>query len=234
MPTAFARLTCVQSRSRRLGCALISILGGSFFASFARCLISRSIQTEKPNLVFLDVMMPKLSGFDVCERAKKTMGLTDVHIILLTAKGQEFDRQRGQEVGADLYMTKPFDPDALLQKARDVLGPARRGAQLGEAVAQERQVDGEDVEAVVKVLAELVLLDHLLEVALLVAQHFPLLAPRLAHNIVAQLDRVVVLASFQERTVAISLRVERRARAIGAITLGVVLREAVVQDAPYK
>lgn len=81
-----------------------------------------TIQSERPNLVFLDVMMPKLSGFDVCERAKKTLGLTDVHIILLTAKGQEFDRQRGMDVGADLYMTKPFDPDALLDKAREVLG----------------------------------------------------------------------------------------------------------------
>jgi DNA-binding response OmpR family regulator len=81
-----------------------------------------AIQAEKPNLVFLDVMMPKLSGFDVCERTKKTPGLEGVHVILLTAKGQEFDRQRGQDVGADLYMTKPFDPDALLQKARDVLG----------------------------------------------------------------------------------------------------------------
>ena len=81
-----------------------------------------AIQESKPNLVFLDVMMPKLSGFDVCSRAKKSLGLTDVYIVLLTAKGQEFDRQRGQEVGADLYMTKPFDPDALLQKARSVLG----------------------------------------------------------------------------------------------------------------
>jgi two-component system, OmpR family, alkaline phosphatase synthesis response regulator PhoP len=81
-----------------------------------------SIQSLRPNLVFLDVMMPKLSGFDVCERAKKTLGLSDVFIVLLTAKGQEFDRQRGVEVGADLYMTKPFDPDALLSKARDVLG----------------------------------------------------------------------------------------------------------------
>ena len=81
-----------------------------------------AIQAEAPNLVFLDVMMPKLSGFDVCERTKKTLGLKDVYIVLLTAKGQEFDRQRGQDVGADLYMTKPFDPDALLQKARDVLG----------------------------------------------------------------------------------------------------------------
>lgn len=81
-----------------------------------------AIEASKPNLVFLDVMMPKLSGFDVCSRTKKTLGLTDVYIVLLTAKGQEFDRQKGQEVGADLYMTKPFDPDALLQKARDVLG----------------------------------------------------------------------------------------------------------------
>jgi DNA-binding response OmpR family regulator len=75
----------------------------------------------KPNLVFLDVMMPKLSGFDVCQRVKKTMGLNGIFVVLLTAKGQEFDRLKGQEVGADLYMTKPFDPDALLQKAREVL-----------------------------------------------------------------------------------------------------------------
>lgn len=81
-----------------------------------------TIASVKPRLVFLDVMMPKLSGFDVCKKAKQELGLTDVYIVLLTAKGQEFDRQKGQEVGADLYMTKPFDPDALLQKARDVLG----------------------------------------------------------------------------------------------------------------
>jgi len=81
-----------------------------------------AIEAMQPNLVFLDVMMPKLSGFDVCERAKKTLGLSSVYIVLLTAKGQEFDRQRGVEVGADLYMTKPFDPDALLMKAREVLG----------------------------------------------------------------------------------------------------------------
>ena len=80
------------------------------------------IQSMSPNLVFLDVMMPKLSGFDVCERAKHQLGLKDTYIVLLTAKGQEFDRLRGQQVGADLYMTKPFDPDALVQKARAVLG----------------------------------------------------------------------------------------------------------------
>jgi DNA-binding response OmpR family regulator len=81
-----------------------------------------AIKAETPQLVFLDVMMPKLSGFDVCSRVKRTLGLKDVYIVLLTAKGQEFDKQKGQDAGADLYMTKPFDPDALLEKARTVLG----------------------------------------------------------------------------------------------------------------
>ena len=81
-----------------------------------------TIRTEEPNLVFLDVMMPKKNGFDVCDAVKNELGLKHVHIVLLTAKGQEFDRLRGQQVGANLYMTKPFDPDALLEKAREVLG----------------------------------------------------------------------------------------------------------------
>jgi two-component system alkaline phosphatase synthesis response regulator PhoP len=80
------------------------------------------ISTSKPNLVFLDVMMPKVSGFDVCQRTKRELGLTGTYIVLLTAKGQEFDRQKGYDSGADLYMTKPFDPDTLLAKAREVLG----------------------------------------------------------------------------------------------------------------
>jgi DNA-binding response OmpR family regulator len=81
-----------------------------------------AILEEKPNLVFLDVMMPKKNGFDVCNTVKNELGLSQIHIVLLTAKGQEFDRQRGIEVGADLYMTKPFDPDALVAQARSVLG----------------------------------------------------------------------------------------------------------------
>ncbi len=81
-----------------------------------------AIKTENPDLVFLDVMMPKMSGFDVCHAVKKELGMTEVYVILLTAKGQEFDKHKGQEVGADLYMTKPFDPDALLAKAEQVLG----------------------------------------------------------------------------------------------------------------
>ncbi len=79
------------------------------------------IQKENPQLVFLDVMMPKMNGMEVCRKVKKELGLNHVFIVLLTAKGQELDRQKGHEVGADIYMTKPFDPEAILTKAREVL-----------------------------------------------------------------------------------------------------------------
>jgi two-component system, OmpR family, alkaline phosphatase synthesis response regulator PhoP len=87
-----------------------------------------SIRSERPDLVLLDVMMPKMNGFDVCHTVKKELGWDQVRIILLTAKGQEFDRNRGVEVGADLYMTKPFDPDALIANAREALGLAAAGS----------------------------------------------------------------------------------------------------------
>jgi DNA-binding response OmpR family regulator len=75
-----------------------------------------------PCLVFLDVMMPEMNGFEVCNRVKIELGITDTYIVLLTAKGQEFDKEKGQEVGADLYMTKPFNPDDILAKAREITG----------------------------------------------------------------------------------------------------------------
>lgn len=80
------------------------------------------IQTERPELVFLDVMMPKMNGFDVCNKVKNELSLGEVYIVLLTAKGQEFDKKKGEESGADMYMTKPFNPDDVLGKAREVLG----------------------------------------------------------------------------------------------------------------
>lgn len=80
------------------------------------------IKAEQPALVFLDVMMPKMNGFDVCSAVKNELGLEDVYIVILTAKGQEFDKRRGEEVGADIYITKPFDPDEIYDKAEEVLG----------------------------------------------------------------------------------------------------------------
>jgi len=80
------------------------------------------IQAERPRLVFLDVMMPRMNGFEVCRTVKREWGLQDVTIVMLTAKGQESDRQQGEAVGADTYMTKPFDPDELLALTEQVLG----------------------------------------------------------------------------------------------------------------
>jgi DNA-binding response OmpR family regulator len=81
-----------------------------------------TIKAEKPRLVFLDVMMPKMNGFDVCNTVKNELGLDNIYIVMLTAKGQDFDKERGQEVGADIYMTKPFDPDEMLEMAEEIIG----------------------------------------------------------------------------------------------------------------
>lgn len=79
-------------------------------------------QAEKPNLIFLDVMMPKMSGLEVCRAIKQGLACPEVYIIMLTAKGQEFDKQTGIAMGADLYMTKPFRPREVLAKSKEVLG----------------------------------------------------------------------------------------------------------------
>jgi two-component system, OmpR family, alkaline phosphatase synthesis response regulator PhoP len=80
------------------------------------------IKEAQPDLVFLDVMMPKMDGYQVCHEVKHTLKLTRTRIVLLTAKGQEADQKKGYEAGADIYMTKPFDPDEVLAKAQEILG----------------------------------------------------------------------------------------------------------------
>lgn len=83
-----------------------------------------AIEAQRPDLVFLDVMMPKRSGLDVCREVRGRLGDADAHIVLLTAKGQAHDRDAGLAAGADRYLTKPFDPDELLAIAHEVLGSA--------------------------------------------------------------------------------------------------------------
>ena len=80
-----------------------------------------SIREERPQLVFLDIMMPYMNGYEVCQAVREDASLSGVKIILLTAKGQEADRKHGLELGAECYMTKPFDPDEILEVAKSIL-----------------------------------------------------------------------------------------------------------------
>ena len=80
------------------------------------------IQESKPNLMFLDVMMPKKNGYELCQEIKSDSSLRDIHIIMLTAKGQETDREKGLNAGADEFMTKPFSPMVIVDKVKELLG----------------------------------------------------------------------------------------------------------------
>lgn len=84
------------------------------------------LRDVRPRLAILDVMMPKRSGFEVCEIVKGDPDLRDTYVILLTAKGQESARDRASLAGADEYMTKPFSPSRIVERVTEVLGAARR------------------------------------------------------------------------------------------------------------
>lgn len=80
------------------------------------------IQNEHPNVVFLDVMMPKMNGFEVCSVLKGNPLNKDICVIMLTAKGQESDKHKAELVGADGYITKPFNIREITEKICEVLG----------------------------------------------------------------------------------------------------------------
>lgn len=78
---------------------------------------------EKPDLVLLDVMMPRKSGFEVCQAVRASDELRRTKILMLTAKGRDTDIAKGLALGADAYMTKPFSTRELVQKVVELLGP---------------------------------------------------------------------------------------------------------------
>lgn len=79
------------------------------------------IEQERPDLVFLDIMMPELDGYEVCRKIKSSDELADTYVIMLTAKGQQCDQQEGLKAGADEYMTKPFSPSRAIERVHAVL-----------------------------------------------------------------------------------------------------------------
>ena len=76
---------------------------------------------ENPDLIILDLMLPKMDGYKVCGLLKKDARYSKIPIILFTARAQESDRTLGEEVGADAYITKPFEPQLLLAKIKELL-----------------------------------------------------------------------------------------------------------------
>lgn len=77
-----------------------------------------AFKTHPPNLVILDIMLPKMDGWEVCKSIRKT---SQIPIIMLTAKGETFDKVLGLELGADDYIVKPFDPKELMARVKAVL-----------------------------------------------------------------------------------------------------------------
>ncbi len=80
------------------------------------------VRAVKPHMMLLDVMMPKMNGYEVCQEVKGSTELNDIFIIMLTAKGQEVDKEKGMEMGADAFITKPFSPKAVVEKVKELLG----------------------------------------------------------------------------------------------------------------
>lgn len=76
---------------------------------------------EKPDLVILDLMLPKIDGYKVCRMLKFDEKYKKIPIVLFTARAQESDQKMGKEVGADAYITKPFEPKALLDKIKELI-----------------------------------------------------------------------------------------------------------------
>lgn len=80
------------------------------------------IRAEQPDLVLLDVMMPRRTGFEVCQEVRADPELAGLRILMLTAKGRDTEVAKGLALGADAYMTKPFSTKELVEKVRGMLG----------------------------------------------------------------------------------------------------------------
>lgn len=83
-----------------------------------------AILRDRPALALLDVMMPRKTGFEVCQAVRADDSLANVRLLLLTAKGRDTDVAKGLAMGADGYMTKPFSTKALVERVKELLEPA--------------------------------------------------------------------------------------------------------------
>ncbi len=81
----------------------------------------RLAQEKKPDLIFLDVMMPKKNGYEVCQILKEDAETRDIYVIILTARGVELDEEEKTRIQANEYMSKPFSPIKIVEKVKGIL-----------------------------------------------------------------------------------------------------------------
>lgn len=105
---------CLQFLLQRAGYKMIAVSDG--LAVFPK------LTEEKPDLLILDVMLPEMNGFDVLRRIRESAETEDLPVLVLTAKGQNADRTRILELGADEFVTKPFSNTDLMDRVRALLG----------------------------------------------------------------------------------------------------------------
>ncbi|MBD3309143.1 response regulator [candidate division KSB3 bacterium] len=109
-PSIVRPLTFVLKKS---GYEVLTALNGEEGLTKARA--------EKPDLIFLDVMMPKKNGYEVCQALKHDPELRQIHIIILTARGVELTQEEKERIGADEFMAKPFSPIKVVEKVHGIL-----------------------------------------------------------------------------------------------------------------
>ena len=103
----------LENRMKHVGYEVITACDGQEALTKAK--------KEKPDLIILDLMLPKLDGYKVCRMLKFDEKYRNIPIIIFTARAQEADVKLGQEVGADAYLTKPFEPNILLAKVEELV-----------------------------------------------------------------------------------------------------------------
>ena len=86
------------------------------------------IAADRPDLVLLDVMMPRKNGYEVCQTIRAHPDWKDIYIVMLTAKGREVEREKGLALGANAYITKPFSTQEVVAQVRKLLAEAESGA----------------------------------------------------------------------------------------------------------
>ena len=100
----------------------------------------KQISAGKPDLIFMDIMMPKKNGYEVCEIIRRIPELNDIYIIMLSAKGWEIDRNKAISVGANEFMSKPFSPLDVVARVKKALNSAPSSVEVGRTDLQSSPV----------------------------------------------------------------------------------------------